>query len=82
MKPSADELARMARKYRFLGELRRDKARDGTVPHRRVFRDLAAEFPGALNELDMLPLEIIDARADALERAARGRGRGPQARVD
>jgi len=37
-----------------------------------VFKALAEEFPGALNELDMLPLDEIDRRQATLEDAARG----------
>jgi hypothetical protein len=37
-----------------------------------VLRDLAGEFPGALNELDTLPLEEIDRRAERLARAIAG----------
>lgn len=40
--------------------------RAGSAP-RSELRALAAEFPGALRELDNLPLDVIDARADALE---------------
>lgn len=37
-----------------------------------MFKALAGEFPGCLNELDTLPLEEIDARALALTAAAAG----------
>jgi hypothetical protein len=72
MQPSLRSLARLARKYRTLGSLRRAKARGEAIPERAVFRDLAAEFPGALTELDTLHLDEIDRRADLLERAAEG----------
>jgi hypothetical protein len=70
--PGATTLLRLAWKYQTLGELRRARARGEEVPARAVFRSLAAEFPGCLNELDTLPLEDIDARAEALARAAEG----------
>jgi hypothetical protein len=70
--PSAAELSRLAWKYQTLGDLRRARARGDAVPAREVFKALAAEFPGCLNELDTLPLEDIDARASALTRAAEG----------
>jgi hypothetical protein len=69
---SADELARLARKYRTLGELRRARARGEPVPPPSVFKALAREFPGCLNELDTLPLETLDERAALLEGAAAG----------
>jgi hypothetical protein len=69
---SPDALGALARKYRTLGDLRRAKARGEAAPVRAVFKALAEEFPGALNELDMLPLDEIDRRAAALEAAATG----------
>jgi hypothetical protein len=68
----ADELRRLARKYETLAALRRARARGEPVPAAPVFKALAREFPGCLNELDTLPLETIDARAAALARAADG----------
>lgn len=70
--PSAGDLGLLARKYETLGALRRARARGEPVPDAAVFRSLAREFPGCLNELDTLPLEDIDARAAALGRAAAG----------
>jgi hypothetical protein len=72
MHPTAAEIARLASKYRTLGDLRRAKARGEAVPPRGVFKALAEEFPGALNELDMLPLDEIDRRRAALDGAATG----------
>lgn len=71
--PSADELRALARKYRALAELRRDRERDGTVGARSALRALAREFPGALRELDTLPLDEIDRRVVALDGASEGR---------
>ncbi|MFT3776632.1 MAG: hypothetical protein QM820_65670 [Minicystis sp.] len=68
----AAELARLARKYEALADLRRARARGEPVPAAAVFRALAREFPGCLNELDTLPLDLIDDRARALARAAAG----------
>lgn len=72
MPPSPADLLRLARKYRTLGELRRERARGAAVPERAVFRALADEFPGCLKELDTLLLSEIDARAEALAAAAEG----------
>lgn len=72
MRPTSDDIARLAYKYRALGELRRAKSRGEAEPPRNVFRALAKEFPGAMNELDMLPLDTIDRRLAALEAAERG----------
>ena len=77
MTVSADELARLAGKYETLGALRRARARGEPVPPASVFKALARAFPGSLNELDTLPLEDIDARAEALRRAAAGGEREP-----
>jgi hypothetical protein len=65
-------LARLAHKYERLAELRRARARGEPIPDRAVFRALAGEFPGALYELDRLPLEEIDARRSALGAALAG----------
>jgi len=75
--PDLARLARLAEKYRVLGDLRRAHAAGAPIPERRVFRALAAEFPGALHELDHLPLEEIDRRRAALDRAAGGGERAP-----
>jgi hypothetical protein len=65
-------LRRLAEKYWTLAHLRRDRALGGRPPEAAVFKALAAEFPGCLHELDTLPLATIDARAEALARAAEG----------
>lgn len=69
------DLAALARKYRALGELRRTEHDLAEV--RVPLRELAREFPGALRELDTLPLDEIDRRAERLEAAARGAGAEP-----
>jgi hypothetical protein len=71
-RPSAAALLRLAFKYETLGKLRRAHARGEEMPARAVFKALAEEFPACLNELDTLPLEDIDARAEKLTRAAEG----------
>ncbi len=65
-------LAALARKYRALAEARREKARTGAHTPRALMQALAREFPGALRELDVLPLAELDARAAQLEAAAAG----------
>lgn len=70
--PGRDDLDRLARKYRQIAELRRARARGEPIPERAVFRALAEEFPGALKELDTLPIEVIDARLEALLVAGAG----------
>ena len=67
-----DAFAALARKYRTLAEVRREKARTREHTPREVMRALAREFPGALRELDVLPLAELDSRAASLERAAQG----------
>jgi hypothetical protein len=68
----AATLGRLAHKYEVLAALRRARARGEPIPERAVFRDLAREFPGCLNELDTLPLDTLDARAASLANAAKG----------
>jgi hypothetical protein len=71
MQISRSDLLALARKYRLLAELRRAQhhvARDDVIGS---LRQLAREFPGALRELDSLPLEDIDRKVELLEAAAR-----------
>src|SRR5829696_7967819 len=72
MLPGPSELERLAQKYLQLAELRRERAAGADPPPAHVFKALAGEFPGALQELDTLPLELIDTRAAELARAAAG----------
>jgi hypothetical protein len=58
------DLIALARKYRLLAELRR-----GTDPWPAELAVLTREFPGVLRELDLLALDEIDRRLEALERA-------------
>jgi hypothetical protein len=65
--PLPDEvLERLLAKYETLAALR--DARAGGAPHppHTFFRELAAEFPGALKELDRLSPTLLRARIDAL----------------
>lgn len=66
----AADLVALAEKYETLASLRRAHARGDAAPERATLRELTARFPGALFELDTLPLELIDARAAALREAA------------
>lgn len=65
------QLVALGRKYRILTELRRGA---GTVASAEL-RALAGEFPGALRELDGLPLKVLDERLAAVLRAERGERR-------
>lgn len=68
----SERLSRLARKYRLLQALRIDHERTGRIAEREVLRALAGEFPGALRELDRMPLDEIERRAEVLELAASG----------
>lgn len=70
----SDALSALARKYRELEALRRAQDAGEAAATRERLGALAAEFPGALRELDRLALATIADRADALERAASGHG--------
>ncbi len=48
------------------------------VDPREAMRALAARFPGALREIDELPLSTIEERIDALDRALSGTSRVPR----
>lgn len=67
-------LRALAAKYRELAALRHARERGEAPPERDVFRKLAAAHPGALYELDTLPLPEIERRAEQLERAVTGLG--------
>ncbi len=61
-------IARLAYKYRLIRDLREARARGEPAPDAAVFKALAREMPGSLRELDVLPMEIVIARVEALER--------------
>jgi hypothetical protein len=67
---SRSDLLALARKYRWLAELRRARCLGSELDETASLRQVAQEFPGALRELDQLPLPVIDARILALELAA------------
>ncbi|WP_394850474.1 hypothetical protein LZC95_23830 [Pendulispora brunnea] len=68
---SRADLTELAAKYAEMLRLRRA---DGTSaspgPMKAAMARLATEFPGVLRELDDFPLELIESRHAALERAA------------
>lgn len=68
MSASATRLPALARKYRLLSDLRRG----ALPPGRETLRPLAREFPGALRELDCLPLPLLERRLHAVLAAERG----------
>jgi hypothetical protein len=68
--PTRAELLALARKYQVMSELRAAGAGDETPEDRAALKALAAEFPGALRELDTLATDEIARRAQALEGAA------------
>lgn len=70
--PDEAALASLLRKYEELLRLREERAEGKPLPERRVFRALASELPGALRELDTLPVETLRARADDVRRAMQG----------
>ena len=66
------DLIALARKYRVLSELRRRHEHFAAEEAR-----LAEEFPGALHELDRLPLDEVEHRVEAIERVLRSGGVTP-----
>jgi hypothetical protein len=64
-------------KYLTLHSLRLAYAQSGEVAPREQLRALAQRFPGALRELDRLPLERIEARIGELDAALAGTGPTP-----
>lgn len=73
----ACEYSALARKYRTLLALRHERERTGEVAERAILRALSNEFPGALRELDRMPLDEIERRASALEAASTTDGGEP-----
>jgi hypothetical protein len=63
-------LAALCTKYRTLRALRSEAQPAVNGVLRARLATLAAAFPGALRELDQLPLDVIDARLSAIERVA------------
>jgi len=69
---SRDRVEALARKYRRLVDLRGRRDGDGPAATRAELRALAAEFPGALRELDTLGAAELRRRADACAAAVAG----------
>ncbi len=65
------ELRALSRKYRSLAELRR-RQREALADRESEIQSLVREFPGVLRELERLPLDEIDRRGEAVERALSG----------
>lgn len=75
MEFGVDELRALARKYQALVGLRARRDAGGAGGGGQVtiqLRELAAEFPGCLRELDSLGAAELARRAQAVEEAARG----------
>jgi hypothetical protein len=70
--PTGEELACLARKYDTLADLRARREMGGGVAPRGELLALAREFPGALRELDTLPIAEIQLRREALAAALGG----------
>lgn len=70
-----EEIAALTEKYRLLLDLRRAHERGEPTPGRALFQGLAARFPGALRELDRMPMATLERRLAEL--AAIGEGAAP-----
>jgi hypothetical protein len=70
--PTRDELLALEEKYARIAALRRARLLGEPVPERAVFKALAEQFPGALRELDMLPMDVIEMRRRALAEVLSG----------
>lgn len=66
------DLHALREKYREMKRLRLEHEAGGGGDPRAAMRALASRFPGALREIDELPMELIDARLASLERALGG----------
>lgn len=71
------ELAELSEKYDLLLALRRARERGEPIPDRRVFRELASRFPGALRELDRMPMATLERRAAELAEVRAGQAPRP-----
>lgn len=70
--PTREELLALEAKYAQLEALRRARERGESIPERAVFKSLAGQFPGALRELDKLPMDVIEMRRQQLGIAVAG----------
>jgi hypothetical protein len=72
VEPTREELLDLRAKYVEMLRLRVDDAAGSAADPRAAMAALARRFPGALREIDELPLDEIRARAEALQAAAAG----------
>lgn len=77
----APRMHRLVAKYEEILRLRRAAPTESAAEARPALRALAREFPGALRELDALPMEEIEARLAALRALAAGGREAPWMRV-
>jgi hypothetical protein len=70
--PTREDLLALEAKYAQLEALRRARERGEPIPERAVFKALAGQFPGALRELDKLPMVVIEMRRQQLGIAVAG----------
>ncbi|UJR86465.1 hypothetical protein [Sandaracinus amylolyticus] len=66
------DLHALREKYREMKRLREQHDAGSPVDPRPAMRALATRFPGALREIDELPMDAIDARIASLDRALSG----------
>ena len=69
MEPSVEAVRALRDKYREMLALRSEHARGESHAPQPRMRALARRFPGALRELDELPLELIEERLRSLDEA-------------
>lgn len=67
---SPEWIAALVRKYRTLVAWRHERSMGLEPPDASAFRRLAREFPGALRELTVEPIETLTRRLSALETAS------------
>lgn len=77
-RPSAEQLVALLEKYREMRRMRREDAAGLARDPRDEMRRLAQRFPGALREIDQLPLDEIEERVRMLEAVVGGRAEPPE----
>lgn len=70
--PTREELALLDAKYAQIEALRLSRERSEPLPERAVFKALSERFPGALRELDTLPMDVVAKRRQMLGEAIAG----------
>ncbi|MET0591428.1 MAG: hypothetical protein ABW133_01930 [Polyangiaceae bacterium] len=75
--PRREELSDLLRKYDTLADLRQRREDGGGVAPRGELLVLARAFPGALRELDTLPIAVVEERRQALRSAVNGEPPAP-----